>query len=205
MSDNPYIRATDSRYRSIDIARFAADLAREIGGIARPWNADYPNENQAIDLTDATTLHLRADDWKGRVAISIDATDIPFNDRPMHGSGHQTESVTVNPDGRPIAAIARDVTKRVIEANADAIAKRRAYAIGRRDDRANLAAMVAALAGGPIRARINDDGLSADVGIAGHYIYASLSPSGAVSINRIENISLEKFTRIAAIIAETAP
>lgn len=196
----PYINATEGRYRSIDVASFARDLAAELGGIARPFNPDYPRENQAIDLTDKTTLNIRADDYKGRVNISISAADVPWNERPTYESGYATESATINPDGRPMAAIAKDVTKRVIQASADAIAKCREFASTRRNERADLAGMVAGLDGTGISARIADDGLHASIDVKGVHVAATMYPNGTVNVARLESMSLEKFRKIIEIL-----
>ena len=205
-----YVIEKDCRYGSnrkeiaIDLPRFAADLAKELGGEVLPAG-DYPGERQKIKVG-ADELWLGADNHKKRVSASLHAPDVPWNDRNMYDKAARTDDATVNPDGRPIAVLARDIRKRVIDANQPAMAAQRAYADKRVEDRGNVELQVAALkASHPaLNVRISDDKLSANIsgGCSGHYIDAQIDGAGRVSIRRIGTVSAKQFDRIMAALSE---
>src|SRR4029077_5705783 len=121
-----YITETEKYGRKefkIDMPRFAADLAKELGGTLLP-PGDYPSENQSIRIG-SDNLNVRADNWKCRVNAYLEAPDVAWGDWSTYDPKQKTDTASVNPDGRSIAAIAKDIKKRVIDASQDALAARR--------------------------------------------------------------------------------
>lgn len=198
-----YIVTSDYGSKRVDIARFAADLAAELGATARPYRDDYPNENQRIDLPGDVYLYLRADDHKRRVTVSLSASDVRHDERNWHDKDQRTIEATVNPDGRPMAAIARDVRKRVIEANAPAIAAQRAFAASRRDHAAGIEA-IAARIGKVADVRINDDRLGASIYLNrnGAYLGARINSSNSITIDRFGSITEAQFLAIVDVLTK---
>lgn len=200
-----YIVLSDYGSRRVDIARFAADLAAELDATARPYRDDYPNENQRIDLPGEVYLYLRANDYKSRVWISLSASDVRHDERNFYDKDQRTIEATVNPDGRPMAAIARDVRKRVIEANAPAIAAQRAFAASRRDHAAGIEA-IAARIGKVADVRINDDRLGASIYLNrnGAYLGARINSSNSITIDRFGSITEAQFLAIVDVLTKGA-
>jgi hypothetical protein len=187
----------------IDLPRFAADLAKELGGKLQKPDTDYPNERQRIQIG-ADMLELGANNWKKRVTASLSAPEIKWGDWSTYDKAQKTESASVNPDGRSIAAIAKDIRKRVIEANQPALAARRAYAAQQQQNREDIVRHADALkaAHPTLNVRVNQDKQSAEIytGASGHYIDAALSSSGKVSIRRLGDVSAEQFAKIMAVL-----
>jgi hypothetical protein len=124
-----YIVKTAARIGSgwetkIDEQKFAADLARELGG--KVEQNSHQNESVYISIGN-DKLFVRADNYKKRINVSIACAEQEWNGYGMHDDKQKTDSATINPEARPIASIAKDIRKRVIEANAPALAARRAW------------------------------------------------------------------------------
>lgn len=203
-----YITETEEygrkRYQ-IDLPRFAADIAKELGGKLMPAG-DYPNEHQAI-MVGSDQLDLRADNHKRRINCYANAPEIAWGDWSTYDKAQATESASVNPDGRSIGAIAKDLKKRVLDANQKPLAARRAYAVAQRENRASIVKNADALkAKHPgLDIRVNEREQTAQIysGATGHYVSARMSHSGEVSIDRIGSFSAEAFGQILAILDAT--
>jgi hypothetical protein len=186
----------------IDLPRFAAELAKELGGVLQEAG-EYPNDRQQI-LIGADMLELGADNWKKRVSASISAPDVKWGDWSTYDKAQRAESASVNPDGRSIPAIAKDIKKRVIDANQPALAARRAYAAQQQQNRASIVKHADALkAAHPLlNVRVYEDKQSAEIytGASGHYIDAALSSDGKVSIKRLGDVNAEQFAKIMAVL-----
>ena len=197
-----YITTSDRGSRRVDMPRFAADLASELGATSRPYRDDYPAEEQRIDLPGDVYLYLRADHHKSRVTVSLSASDIRHEDRDWRDKAQRTEDATVNPDGRPIAAIARDIRKRVVEASSDAIAVQRACAASRRDHASAIEATAARI-GKVADVRISDDRLNASIYVnrGGAYINARINSGDSISIDRFGSITEAQFLAILDVLA----
>lgn len=198
-----YIVTSDYGSQRIDMPRFAADLAAELGGSASPWDATYPRGAQRISLPGNDYLFLRPDDYRKRVVVSAGAADVKHAERNLYAKDHEPASANVNPDGRQIAAIARDVKRRVIDASAAALAKQREYADEMRQNAGVIAAAAARL-GELVNVTVADDGQGAQIYLNrnGVYVTARLQYGGKVAIDRIGSISEEKFAAIVRILAE---
>jgi hypothetical protein len=188
--------------KKIDLPRFAAELAKAIGGELQEAG-EYPGERQQIKIG-SDVLELGADNYKRRVSASISAPEIPWGDWSTYDKAQRTESASVNPDGRSIAAIAKDIKKRVIDANQPALAARRAYAAQQKRNRVDIVRHADALkAAHPLlNIRVYQDKQSAEIytGASGHYIDAALSSDGKVSIKRLGDVSAETFAKIMAVL-----
>lgn len=202
-----YVIEVDRKFGSgkekkIDLPRFAADLAKELGGEVLP-PPDYPRERQYIGIgTDK--LDITVDDWKKRVSVSIEAPDVAWGDWSTYDKAQRTESATVNPDGRSIAAIAKDIKKRVIDANQAALAARRAYAVQQKQNRADIVARANELKAAypKLDVRVNEREQNASIysGPSAFYLSARMSSNGRVSVDRLGDVSGETFVKILAVL-----
>jgi hypothetical protein len=188
--------------KKIDLPRFAADLAKALAAKLEP-EGEYPGERQAMRLG-ADVIELGADNWKKRVRVSISAPDVKWGDWSTYDKAQQCESASINPDGRSIPAIAKDVKKRVIDANQPALAARRAYAAQQKQNRANIVKHADALkaAHPALNVRVFEDKQSAEIytGSGGHYISANMDSDGRVNINRLGAVNAEQFAKIMAVL-----
>lgn len=198
-----------------DIRRFAADLARELGGELLPQKYDWSDANDRIAHiklgNDELALHGNSYGDKGRVSVSIDAPEINHDDRSSYDKSHKTESAKVNPDGRPIASIAKDIRKRVIDASAAALAAKRQYAADKIATRGGLDAQIAKLGKdipGIQVSKRNASDLQASVSTYrinnGTYVDGRLNADGSVSIDRMSTVSPEQFRAIVAVLQKRA-
>jgi hypothetical protein len=205
----PYIVETDSKFGGrtelkIDLPRFAVDLAKQLGGTVVPAG-DYPSEQQRIKVG-ADEVGLSANNWKKFVHAYISAPDVKFDDRNNSDKAHRTESANVNPDGRSIEAVAKDIKRRVIDASQAALAAQRAYAAQRAVAGNNIVSAVAGLRKRVPGLQVNhkERELSAAIwsGSSGHYISATLSADSTVSVDRIGSMPLATFERLVALLNE---
>ncbi|MGX9432397.1 hypothetical protein [Bradyrhizobium sp. LeoA1S1] len=132
------------------------------------------------------------------------APEIAWGDWSTYDKAQATESASINPDGRSLAAIANDLKKRVLDANQAPLAARRAYAKAQRENRASIVKNADALkeAHPTLDIRVNEREQTAQIysGASGHYIAARMSHSGEVSIDRLGSVSAETFGRILAVL-----
>jgi hypothetical protein len=192
----------------VDLPRFAADLAKQLDGVAGPYNKEYPNDGQVISLPGSLRLQLSAsrynrDPKKARISISLDVTDVRHDERNFYKPEHKAEYATVNPD-RPFDQIVKDVRKRVIEASAPAIAAQREYAEIQRRDRSDIIGQAEALrrAIPNMAIHLNETEKRAVLymNTDGVYIQGTLSHDGHVHIGHIGSMSVEKLKKIVAIL-----
>ncbi|MBO0716106.1 MAG: hypothetical protein J2P55_02065, partial [Rhizobiales bacterium] len=188
----------------IDLPTFAADLVKALNALdanpaieARIANeqTDYPNEHQNIDIGNATRLWLTADNWKKRVRVSIHATDVQHGDRNTYNKDHRTEDATVNPDGRSIDSIARDIKRRVIDASAAALKLQRDYAAAQASNRASIKDRAEALAKAcpMLSVKLNEREQNASLYFnhGGGYLSGTLSHDGNVRMRDVSGISAD--------------
>jgi hypothetical protein len=189
---------------NIDVPRFAKELATALGtgNVVKPHNPDYPTENQDIILAGQNLrLHISGYRYahhieKATVTISVSPTDVPFGERNQYDQTHNTTSATISPDKRDIFAIARDVQKRVIDANATQIAKQREYAKGRADNRLSLECAMGELQTmvPKMSVKMADDKLTAGWSFsAKNYkvmISGRLYPNGRISIDHVSSVNM---------------
>jgi len=185
---------------SIDIKRFAADLAKELGGQL----LDAGNFDQQAIKVGADVLHLSANTWKRVVHAWISAPDVPHGDWSSYDKEQKAVDANVNPDGRSIAAIAKDLKRRVIDANQPALAKRRAHAAQQKHNRQNVAQyaadLKAAVPGLDIRVDERNQSAAIYSGPQSYYLSGRMGCDGQVSIDRIGSVSLTTFQKICAVL-----
>jgi hypothetical protein len=197
----PYIYREEQYLQiKIDLPRFAADLAKEFGATVLPAG-DYPKERQIIRIG-SDDLELNANTWKQRVSASLSAPDVAWGDWSTYDKAQRTDSASVNPDGRSIAAIAKDIKKRVIDASQSALAARRAYAKQQQQNRADIVAKAQALGAAcpALTIRVNERDQVATIYSSG--LDASLRPTGQVSIRNLGDVSTETFIKIVALLGK---
>lgn len=198
--------------KGIDLPRFAADLAKALGGKVLPPPKDRefydPHNEQQIDVG-ADRLSLDANNYQGRdgkVSVSICAPEIGFGDHPHTNDKSRTESARINPNGRGLDIIAKDIRKRVIDASQAALAYRREYARERANARNGIAQHMAELSKLcptlDVKRQSETDETATIWNRGGAYIAARLNANGTVYIDRIETTTLDKFARIVAILNE---
>jgi hypothetical protein len=192
----------------IDLPRFVADLARELGGELLPAPGEYPNERQQIKIgADVLTFGT---DWQARtVTTYISAPDVPHDDRNFYDKTHKAAEASVRPDARPIAAIARDIKRRVIDASQNALALQRAYAVERARGRSNLLVDVEAFrrAFPAADVRVNERDRRATIygGAQMHYVNATINGDSMVTIERLGSMNLATFERLMTLLNEHNP
>jgi hypothetical protein len=196
----------------IDLPRFAADLVKAFNALdtnpaieAKIAPAgDYPNEHQNIDVGGGNLLWLTSDNWKKRIRVSIHASDVKHGDRNTYNKEHRTESATVNPDGRSIEAVARDIKRRVIDASANALKLQREYAAAQQSNRDGIKAKAAALtkACPTLSVRVNDGQQSAELyyNRNGSYLSGSLSFDGSIRLRDVSGIKADKMARLLTLL-----
>ena len=202
-----YIIETEARLGGkeikIDLPRFAADLAKELGAKLMKPETDYPMENQSIAVG-KNKIVLRADNWKKKVQAYLEAPDVKWNDWSTYDKAQKTESAMVNPDGRSIAAIAKDLKKRVVDANLAALAARRAYAAQQVENRAEIVTRAGKLkeAFPKLDIRVNESEQNATIysGPSAFYLSGRMNSRGRVSVDRFGDVSTETFLKILAVL-----
>jgi hypothetical protein len=208
---NPYVK-TETKYgreeRSLDIHRFARDLAKAIGGKVIPQApGEIINERYASIEIDGAAIGLtggwgRNDLEKVAVRISPLGLKLSYNDTPR-GDEFKTPEAKVS-TARPLATIAADIKRRVIDPGAAPIAKLREHAAACVQQATDLRATAD-------RLRKRYPGLSVTVkddarhsapfyrnDNKGPYLSGTVYPDGSASIERVGSLSPEQFARVMA-------
>lgn len=184
----------------VDLERFVADLAKELGGkVQRDPDRDHGDQTHIMLGTERLDFYANNYGSKGRVRVSIWAPDIKHDERGHYNDKAKTETATLDPNKRTIAAIAKDIQKRVVDGSKEALRLQREYADTVRQGRADIkkhAQQLRQATGldvtvneGERNARVywNGDGL---------YISGTLSADATVSIDRVGSMPLEKFEKM---------
>jgi hypothetical protein len=180
----------------IDEERFANDLAKALGGTVQC--NDFKNDSIYV-IVGQDRLFVRADNWKKRINVSIDCAEQKYGEYDVGRANQRTESASVSPE-RPIAVIAKDIKRRVIDASQPALAARRAWQAEKIAAKASLASAAEGLRKQGVNVDIGSDEHEARVSVSGLYLYGRLSSSGLVSIDRIEGVSASAFLEIVKIV-----
>ena len=196
-----YMITTTNQYgrteRTMDMPRFSADLAKELGGKVLAHDIDRHSIMIGLDRLD---LHFNS--WKGHVHVSISAPDVAHGDWSSYDQKQRADDANVKPDGRKIASIAKDIKRRVIDASQSALAARRAYAEAQKQNRASIVKHADALktACPKLDIRVNDREQRAQIysGPSNYYLNATMMSDGKVSIERIGSISVKTFRKLIA-------
>lgn len=187
----------------IDERQFAVDLAKALGGNVEANT--FQNESVYV-IVDAggglsNKLYIRADNHKKRINIGISATELQWGQYDPARKDQRTESISLNPDARPMASMAKDIKKRAIEANLPALAAQRAWKAAKDEAKASVQDYAAQLRAAGLRVDLRDGAESANVSAPGVYISARLESYGKVAIDRIESLPIDKFLAVMAIIS----
>ena len=192
----------------IDVRKFAMNLSAVLGGSGLAAPTSDANSQATFRLgADEITVTGNGYHHKGRVEVRIDAPDVRFDDRNTYDKAARTESATVDPDARPIGRIAADIKKRVIDASQEALRLQREYAAKKDANRSGICVQMetlrAAMPNLQVRKR-DERALEAQVysDSTGHYVGATLSADGTVSIQHIGSMSLERFARMMQVLNE---
>lgn len=187
--------------KKLDLQRFATDLAAAIGGEAKPFTGEFDSDRYRIASIELgrEVINLAAQDWgadKGKVHLSIYAGDVPSGPK---GGQYATPRITVSP-GRPMAALARDVQRRLIDAAEPALAKQReykaandAFKLALADNAKRLERLVPGM-----RVSFVRDEPSARFDMAGAYLSGRVNADGTFTVDRMASINLETLAVIAA-------
>lgn len=209
-----YITSTPNAYDArrkpdikIDTHRFAADLAKALGGVLQIPDRIIDAYARISLGNDVLTVYGREYPAPGKIDVSITAGDVPSNLRNSYANDHKTQSASVNPDGRDIKRIAADIKRRVVDASQDALAAQRQYAADKLNRLASLADIVAkfrtdAPAGWRVELSADKENATFSGDRESGYISGRIYADGTVSIDRSSSIGIDKFQRIAAILAE---
>lgn len=183
----------------IDLARFAADLCHALGGrdvVCLPGNIQ-----RASFMVGSDQVLLRVPLDATRVEITLDTPDVSLRAR-HHSLDYAAKTANVSPDGRTIERIAADVRRRVIDASAEAMAKRRELAAMHADARAIVSAAEPRLRALGFEVKVSASGLSlAASQTVPRQVQAQATETGVV-ITQAADLTLDQFERIVAIINE---
>lgn len=201
--------------KRLDIALFAADLTKALDKLLPSVDvvkliADKPddidrNNRRSIQVGN-DRIDLSANGYKGKVHVYITAPDVPHGDWSTYDKEQRTVDATVSPDARSIEAIAKDINKRVIEANAPALAKRRAHAAQQKANRDGIAKhcadLKAAIPGLDIRLKDGEQRATfyGNGGFDG-YLSGTINTDGSISLERL-SVSNSQFRKIAKLLSK---
>lgn len=184
----------------IDLERFTADLAKELGG--KVWKDPERDIDQTHIVLGTERLDLVSNTWKlkARVRVTIWAPDVKHDERGYYGDKRmRTEEATVDPNKRTVAAIAKDVKRRVVDGSREALRLQREYADTVRRGRADIKKHAEQLRRATgLDVTVNETERSARVYWNGDglYISGTLSADATVSIDRVGSMPLEKFEKM---------
>jgi len=177
--------------RSIDLPRFAADFARELGGKVLPHRSEFPSDGdryQEIAVGDAKiTVSTR---WNERSKVTLDIGDLerPLNGAVPYGDQFKTPTITVSVD-RPMKALVNDVKRRLIVPSFAPRNARRAYAAEKAEGAEQLKQVAAELRKQGLECRFND-GESYHGGLYynkdGRYLSGRFYNDGRVTLERLD-------------------
>lgn len=182
-----------------DLERFTADLAKELGGKVQREEGDIDRTHIVLGTE---RLDVVGNTWglKGRVRVSIWAPDVRRDERGYYGDKRmRTETATIDPNKRTMAAIAKDIKRRVVEGSKEALRLQREYADTVRKGRADIKKHAAQLHESTgIDVTVNEGERNARVywNAGGVYISGTLNTDATVSIDRIGSMPLERFEAV---------
>lgn len=182
----------------LDMKRFAKDLAKEMGGtLDKPPESGYDAERYASFKLGDETIGLTAG-WKRseleKVTVTINPkTRVPYGfDRPDAKLPDAMVSVS-----RPLAAIAKDITRRVLEPAKAPLAIIRDILDKRTNDIATLKNVAAEIKAKGFEVRMADDATySGDFYAKGYDLSGRFNVNGRVDIKSMDNLTMTMFDKI---------
>jgi hypothetical protein len=188
-----------------DIQAFARDLAAVMGGAyVTPAKDDMSAaERYATFTLDGYDISLSRD-WSDRRNKTVHVSIRMIGDKLGHleSDGYRMPKASVS-GTRPLAALAKDIRRRVIEPAAAPAAKRRELTESRTQYANNLAAhakrMRAAFPG--LQVDVSDSAASLYLNSDGNYLTGRLDGDGKVTIDRISQLNAAAFAGVMAALA----
>ena len=206
----PAYLTTETKYnrpeRVLDLHRFAADLCKALGGkMIPPVKGEAKNERwTSMEIGDAiiglTKSWKQSEVEKVSVSISPRGLSLGYNDTPR-GPEYALPSATVS-TARPLASIAADIKRRVIDAAAAPMAKLREHAAACNQQRDDLQTVAADLRKRhPLLAVTVKDGERFSASLYRNsndepYLSGTVRSDGSVSIDRLGGLTAEQFERV---------
>ena len=180
----------------IDIERFGRDLAQALNGRLVLEDSEWKGTPRyaSIVLDGDRTLTLYADEYKQRISIGIKVTSMGHGEWSSYHDEQKTTDATVNPDARPIALIAKDISKRVIQASEPALEARRAYKRAQDAAKSGVLATAAALRAAcpTLTVRVNDDSSGGTFYSSEPYLSGRINYGGSLTVERLDSLTVAK-------------
>jgi hypothetical protein len=199
----------------INLDAFAADLAAALGGTLEQPEPGY-HTSCRIAFPEAGLCLSVSSGWRKsearRVTVSAHITDVRYDDRPCSdGRGtYKMPEATVSID-RPMAKIAADVKRRVIDAAERPSAAIRAYAAKRAVERDDLAAAIKRIVSAVPEMAESRNGPSDNYRRQLHWMADGIHMSayaystGHVSVERLGTVSAAAFIEICEVLRRHSP
>src|SRR5262245_60317119 len=184
------------------MTNFAADLAKALGGKVLPRDADRIGGDRDDIEVDGVRLWLTWSSWgaargKVRVHAARPADNLRYNDHP-YGDGYKLPEASITPSRR-MAALAKDIRRRVIEPAKPVIAKWREHgaAVTKRGE--DLVARAERLRALGMAVRL-DEGATRTGSLHGFGMYGEFYADGSVNL-RSMNLGAAAFEAGVAALA----
>jgi hypothetical protein len=187
-------KPTYDKFQSLDVRPLAALLAKELGGTMLPARGDEPcTWYSEFAMPDGAVVTLYRNNQRFRVSIGIDNE----TRRKIGNSVTLPEMPDANlSPNRPIAALAKEIKRRVIEPSKQALEVARGRVAEELSRRSSLADKVAELSKAfPIAAiDLDRDGGSASfyLNARGAYLSGSLYADGSLSLQRCGTVPADR-------------
>lgn len=211
-----YIETTEHFGRTeskVNATSFAKDLAAKLGGEYQSrFEDDIDKDYRGTFVLEGNRFHISRS-WNpklaGQVQISVDCDvqwhqvgSMPYVSEYRHEYRLREIKVSVE---RPIEAIAKDVRKRLIAANAEALKARREYynsQISQQSDVANAKDAIAKRIGHLVTLRLNDRAETGSFNVKGYYCHGRFD-SNSITIDRLGSVTLDQFEAILELLTAT--
>jgi hypothetical protein len=209
-----YIDTVDLGYRKetrVNAGRFAKDLAEALGGAfdADRFEGDHDKAYRGTFTLDGNRIHVsRSWNNPGKVALSIDIDvawhavgSMPYVSEYRPEMKLKDISVSVE---RPMDTIVKDVRKRLIAANFEALQLRREFydtQVRAQSAAGHAKQDLAKRFGNLLTLRLDEKAESGSFEVRGHYCHGRFSADGSITIDRLGSVTAEQFAAILKAIA----
>lgn len=176
-----------------------------------PSKSDMPSDALWYAEIELAAMEISVSkDWNGERTGKVNVRARPPELGLDHNSSPSNRGEFALPEAsvsvaRPLAAIAKDITRRVIMPAAAPLAKRVEYAAAIVKRRKGVAEMAEELGRFPgLTVRLERSGDSASLYASDPYLSGRLDSDGSVTLDRLSSLSLEKFAAVWAAIGKEA-
>ncbi|AMB48334.1 hypothetical protein [Methylobacterium sp. AMS5] len=181
------------------VAALCIDLGgtdlRKDEGFGHHWSMSFLIGKDRVRVAEQTNCG----NCGSRVQIGVFPDEIPYYPyMPMgdeYRCAHGKFDIT-----RPVERIVREVQKRILDASVGALANRREHYAAHLEQKSWIVAQEPELQALGFRTERSSD--DEELRLHGHGINGRIQPNRTVHVERIGSVSLDKFKRIAAILAE---